>query len=73
MSVLKAVLCPFHYRARPSGVTLESAELENGEDVGQNHDARIVILSNFGSICRIWEIFSSPKDSKVTPDGLALE
>ena len=45
MSVLKVVLCPFHYRARPSGVTLESAALENipqvsgnQAEVGKNYD-----------------------------------
>ena len=47
MSVQKDVLCPFHSRARPSGVTLESAGLENisqvqgnRAEVDQNHDAR---------------------------------
>ena len=29
VSVQKVVLCPFHSRARPSGVTLESAGLKN--------------------------------------------
>ena len=43
----KVVLCPFHSRARPSGVTLESAGLENipqvpgnRAEVGQNYDGR---------------------------------
>ena len=47
MSVEKVVLCPFPSRARPSGVTLESAGLENipqvpgnRTEVGQNYDAR---------------------------------
>ena len=46
MSVQKVVLCPFHSRARPSGVTLESAGLENipqvpanRAEVGENHGA----------------------------------
>ena len=40
-------LCPFHCKARPSGVSLESPGLENipqvpgnGAEVGENHDAR---------------------------------
>ena len=43
----KVVLCPFHSRERPSGVTLESAGLENipqvpgnRAEVGQNYDGR---------------------------------
>ena len=47
VSVQKVVLCPFHSRARPSGVTLESAGLENipedpgnRAEVGQNYDGR---------------------------------
>ena len=47
VSVQKAVLCPFHSRARPSGVTLESAGLENipqvpgnRAEVVQNYDGR---------------------------------
>jgi len=46
-SIQKVLLCPFHCKPRPSGVSLESPGLENnpqvlqnrGED-GQNHDAR---------------------------------
>ena len=47
VSVQKVVLCPFHSTARPSGVTLESAGLENipqvpgkRAEVGQNYDGR---------------------------------
>ena len=47
MSVQKVVLCPFDARARPQGVTLESAGLENilqvagnRAEVGQNYDGR---------------------------------
>ena len=47
VSVQKVVLGPFHPRARPSGVTLESAGLENNPqvpgnraEVGQNYDGR---------------------------------
>ena len=45
--VQKAWLCPFHCKAKPSGVSLESPGLENipqvpanGAKVSQNHDAR---------------------------------
>ena len=45
--VQKIVLCPFHCKPRPSGVSLESPRLENipqvpaiRAEVGQNHDAR---------------------------------
>ena len=47
MSVQKVFLCPFHCKPRPSGISLESRELEtspyfsaNRAEVGQNHDAR---------------------------------
>ena len=47
MSVQKVLLCPFHCKPRPSGVSLESPGLENipqvpenRAEVGQNHDAR---------------------------------
>ena len=47
VSVQNVLLCPFHYKPRPSGVSLESPGLEyipevpgNRTEVGQNHDAR---------------------------------
>ena len=47
MSVQKVLLCPFHCKPRPSGVSLESPGLENipqvpgnRAEVDQNHDAR---------------------------------
>ena len=47
VSVLKALLCPFHCKRRPSGVNLESPGLENipqlpvnRVEVSQNYDAR---------------------------------
>ena len=50
VSVQKVALCPFHSRAWPSGVTLESAGLENihevpgnPAEVGQNYDGRKVV------------------------------
>ena len=45
--VQKVFLCPFHWKPRPSGVSLESLGLENVSQiladrakVAQNHDAR---------------------------------
>ena len=50
MSVQEVVLCPFHFRARPSVVTLESAGLQNipqvpvnQAEVSQNHDVRKMV------------------------------
>ena len=47
MSVQKVLLCPFHCKQGPLGVSLEYAEVENippvpgnPAQVGQNHDAR---------------------------------
>jgi len=47
VSVEKVLLCPFLWKPRLSGVTLESPVLEdipevpaNGAEVDQNHDAR---------------------------------
>ena len=47
MSVQKVLLCPFHCKQRPSGVSLESSGLDNicpvpgnRAEVCQNHDAR---------------------------------
>ena len=46
-SVQKPFLCPFHWKPRPSGVSLEPTEMEyipqvagNRPEVGQNHDLR---------------------------------
>ena len=57
MSVQKVLLCPFHFKARPSGVSLESPGLENipqvrenQAKVGQKHDTRKTVsatLSGF--------------------------
>ena len=47
MRIPKVLLCPFHCKARPSGVSLEPLGLENisqvppdRAEVGQSHDAR---------------------------------
>jgi len=46
VSIKKVLPCPFHREPRPSGVSLQSAGLENipqvpgnRAEVGQNHDA----------------------------------
>ena len=51
MSVQKVLLCPFHCKVRPSGVSLEFPGLENipqvsenRAKVGQNHDVRKAVL-----------------------------
>jgi len=72
VSVQKTLLCPFHCRPRPSGVSLESLGLEfiaeisgNRAEVGQNHDARktvsatLSVLNWSGGIFRL----RSPKGS----------
>jgi len=47
VTVQEGLLCPFHCKPRPSGVSLESPGLGNisqvpgnRAEVGQNHDAR---------------------------------
>ena len=51
--VQKVFLCPFHWKPRPSGVSLESPALENiapvpgnGAEVAQNHDARKAVSAS---------------------------
>jgi len=71
VSVQKVLLCPFHCKPRPSGVSLESSRLDNicpvpgnRAEVGQNHDARKAasptrwVLKWSGAISR-------PRSSKV--------
>ena len=57
MSVQKVLLCPFHCKARPSGVSLESPGLENipqvpenQAKVGQNHDARKTVSATLSGL-----------------------
>jgi len=71
VSVQKVLLCPFHCKPRPSGVSLEDAKVENippvpgnRAHVGQNHDARKAVpatLSVLKSSCAIFR----PRGSKV--------
>ena len=65
MSVQKVLLCPFHCKPRPSGVSIESVGLEkipqvpgNGAEVDENYDARnglsaiLSVLNLSGAIFR---------------------
>ena len=52
LGVQKVFLCPFHYKTRPSGVSIESPRLENilqvpgnGDKVDENYDARNGLLA----------------------------
>jgi len=66
-------LCPFLYKPRPSGVSLESPGLENIPQVlwnraklGQNHDARKVVSATPAVLKWSGAIFR-PKSSKLGP------
>ena len=87
VSVQKVLLCSFHCKPRPSGVSLEALGLksiakilENRAEVAQNHDARIAettlraswFWSTLARFPRKWGIFSGTGDFKVTPDCLGL-
>ena len=57
MSVQKVLLCPFHCKERPSGVSLESPGLENIPQVpenqaivGKNHDARKMVSATLSGL-----------------------
>ena len=72
MSVQKVSLCPFHSRARASGVTLESAGLENisqvpgnRAEVGQNYDGRKAVSATVSVLKSSGAIFR-PRISKVS-------
>ena len=57
---------------RASGPKYSSTLLQDSKS-SRDRLTHIVILTNWGSISRNLGIFYSPEDSKVTPDGLALE
>jgi len=72
VSVQKVLLCPFHWRPRPSGVSLESPGLKNipqvpgnRAEVGQNHDARKAVSATLSVLKRSGAIFW-PRSSKVS-------
>jgi len=57
VSVENVLLCPFHCKARPSGVGLESPGLENiphvpenQAKVGQSHDARKTVSATLSGL-----------------------
>ena len=67
MSVQKVLLCPFHCKARPSGLSLASKGLENvpqvpGDppEVCQNHNARKVVSVTL-SLKGKWGFISAQK------------
>jgi len=78
VSVQKVVLCPFHSRARPSGVTLESAGLENiplfagnRAEVSQHHDARKAVSATV-SVLKLSGAIFRPISSKVSVQKVSL-
>ena len=78
VSVQKVMLCPFHCKARPSGSSLQSPELENilqvppnRDEVGQNNDSRKAVSATLS----VWKwsraIFRS-RSSKVSVQKVLL-
>ena len=72
VSVQKVLLCPFHCKPRPSGVSLESPGLENilqvpgnGAEVDENYDARNG-LSAILSVLNLSGAIFRPNISKVS-------
>ena len=68
MSAGKNLLCLFHCKPRVSGVSLESPGLqyifqvpENGEDVGQNHDARKTVSATLSVLSEVGLYFGPEK------------
>jgi len=78
VSVEKVLLCPVHYKPRPSGVSLESLGLENitqlpgnQANVGQYHDARKTVSATLCVLERSWAIFR-PTSSKLSVHKVLL-
>ena len=74
----KVLLCSYHSKPRLSGVSLESPGLqyisqfpENGEGVGQNHDARKTVLASLSVLKWSGAIFR-PRSSKVSVQKVLL-
>ena len=72
VSVQKVILCPFHCKSKPSGVSLESPELENiakilenRAQVAQNHDPRKAVSPTLSVLKRSGAIFN-PRSSKIS-------
>jgi len=78
VSVQKVLLCPFHCKPRPSGVSLECPALENfpqvpryRAEVGQNHDERKA-LSPTLSVFKLSGAIFRPKSSKFSVQKVLL-
>ena len=78
MSVQKVMLCPFHCKARPSGSSLQSPELENilqvppnRAKVGQNQDARKAVSATL-SVLKLSGAIFRPISSKVSVQKVQL-
>ena len=78
VSVQKVLLCPFHCKARPSGVSLEPLGLENisqvppdRAEVGQNHDARKAVSATLSVLKWSVAIFRQRR-SKVSVEKVIL-
>jgi len=71
VSVKNVLLCPFHYKPRKSGVSLESPGLENipqvpgnRAEVGQNHDARKALSPTLSVLKWSGAIFAQTLESE---------
>jgi len=78
VSVQKVLLCPFHCKAKPSGVSLESPGLQNipqvpgnQDEVGSNYDARKVVSDTLSVLKWSGAIFR-PRSSKVSVQKVSL-
>ena len=80
MNVQKNVLCPFHWKPRPSGVSLESPGLQNiplfpgnRAEVSQNHDARKAVSTTLSVLKLSGAIFRPcPFNCKLRPSEVSL-
>jgi len=78
VSVEKVLLCPFLFKPRPSGVSLESPGLENipqvpanRAEVDQNHDARNAVSATV-SVLKWSVAICGPRSSKVSVQNLLV-
>jgi len=76
--VQKVFFCPFHWKPRPSGVSLESPGLENiplfaenRAEVGQNYDARKAVSATL-SVLKLSGAKFRPISSKVSVQKVLL-
>ena len=85
MRIRKVLLCPFHCKARPSGVSLEPLGLQNISQVppdrakvGQSHHARKAFSVSLSvrprsSKVRVQKVLLCPFHWKPRPSGVSLE